>query len=335
MENQTLTFGPVPSRRLGQSLGINHIPPKTCTYACVYCQVGRTSHMTLRRQVFFPTDQIVESVQAKLEELQRTGRKIDYLTFVPDGEPTLDLQLGRHIQALQKFKIPIAVITNTSLLPDPDVQEALHRADWVSLKVDAVEETLWRRIDRPHGKLRLESILEAAQVFRRRFPGRLVTETMLVQGENDEDQALEQLAEWIRLLQPDLAYLSAPTRPPAEAWVRPPAEERLCAAFAIFQRHGLPVELLISYEGNEFVSTGQPEEDLLNILAVHPMREEAVQSFLSRTRMKEATLDRLIQLGLTQWTTYGGRRFLVRRFPAPNLQKGKDKASAKFLPPKG
>ncbi|HSL41575.1 MAG TPA: radical SAM protein, partial [Desulforhopalus sp.] len=110
-----MIFGPVPSRRLGRSLGINNIPPKICSYACLYCQVGRTTRMTIDRQEFFRPEEILAAVQAKLEETAQAGEPVDYLSFVPDGEPTLDINLERTIALLRPLKIPIAVITNTSL----------------------------------------------------------------------------------------------------------------------------------------------------------------------------------------------------------------------------
>jgi wyosine [tRNA(Phe)-imidazoG37] synthetase (radical SAM superfamily) len=135
-----IAFGPVPSRRLGRSLGINNIPPKVCTYACVYCQVGRTTEMTIGRRTFYDPDEVLQDVQEKISKSDEAGEPIDYLTFVPDGEPTLDTNLGREIDLLTPLGIPIAVITNNSLLSRQDVRDDLVGADWVSLKVDAVGE---------------------------------------------------------------------------------------------------------------------------------------------------------------------------------------------------
>jgi len=111
-----ITFGPVPSRRLGRSLGINNIPPKICTYSCVYCQVGQTIQMQVHRKDYYDPDKILKDVQTKIEKVQARGDTIDYLTFVPDGEPTLDINLGQEIEMLGEFGIKIAVITNASLL---------------------------------------------------------------------------------------------------------------------------------------------------------------------------------------------------------------------------
>lgn len=182
-----IAFGPVPSRRLGYSLGINNIPAKYCTYSCVYCQVGRTTHMTLDRQEFYPVDQVLAEVGQKVTEVAQAGKKIDYLTLVPDGEPTLDINLGKVISGLKQFGIPVAVISNASLIDQLDVQEELVEADWVSLKVDSVDEKVWKKINRPHRRLYLDRILDGIRSFKTKYPGKLVTESMLVAGLNDTE----------------------------------------------------------------------------------------------------------------------------------------------------
>ncbi len=153
-----IAFGPVPSRRLGRSLGINNIPPKVCSYSCAYCQVGKTMQMEVERRPFYPPGEILDEVRAKVKKSEELGQAIDYLTFVPDGEPTLDSNLGREIEMLKSLGTKIAVISNASLIWMEGVREELSKADWVSLKVDAIEETAWRKINHPHRSLKLESI---------------------------------------------------------------------------------------------------------------------------------------------------------------------------------
>ncbi|MFC2037916.1 radical SAM protein, partial [Chloroflexota bacterium] len=206
-----ITFGPVPSRRLGRSLGINNIPPKLCTYACVYCQLGRTTKMQVERRAFYEPDDILCGVQEKVAITKEAGKSIDYLTFVPDGEPTLDIHLGQEIELLRPLGLPIAVITNASLIWRQDVREDLLGADWVSLKVDAVEEEIWQRVSRPHGRLKLASILEGALEFAEVYGGELVTETMLVAGINDSEEHLRAIAGFFARLQTATAYLAIPT----------------------------------------------------------------------------------------------------------------------------
>lgn len=181
-----ITFGPVPSRRLGRSLGIKHIPPKVCSYACVYCQLGRTLEMRVQRKNFYDPQEIAEAVRARLSTLEERGEAVDCLTFVPDGEPTLDIRLGPAIEQLKPLGVKVAVITNASLIWREDVRSDLMLADWVSLKVDSVREQAWRRVNRPHGSLRLDAILEGMLVFAKVYSGELVTETMIVRDLADD-----------------------------------------------------------------------------------------------------------------------------------------------------
>jgi wyosine [tRNA(Phe)-imidazoG37] synthetase (radical SAM superfamily) len=308
-----IAFGPVPSRRLGRSLGINNIPPKVCTFACVYCQLGRTLKMQIDRQAFYAPDEILESVREKVERSTQAGEPIDYLTLVPDGEPTLDANLGRTIDLLRPLGIKIAAITNSSLIWRADVRADLVKADWVSLKVDSVREAVWRRIDRPHGRLRLNAILDGALDFAERFAGELVTETMLVDGADDDAAHLEEVADFLARLRPATAYLSIPTRPPAENWVHPPSEEAINRAYQVLSRQLPRVEHLIGYEGNAFAFTGDVEEDLLSITAVHPMREDAVSEFLARAGADWSVVNDLVRQEKLVRTEYGNRSFFLRK----------------------
>jgi wyosine [tRNA(Phe)-imidazoG37] synthetase (radical SAM superfamily) len=308
-----IAFGPVPSRRLGRSLGINNIPPKICTYSCAYCQLGRTIKMQVERRVFYEPDQVLRDVHDKVEKAKEAGEAIDYLTFVPDGEPTLDINLGREIEHLRPLGIKIGVICNSSLIGREDVREDLMGADWVSLKMDATRRESWRKIDRPHGTLRLDSILDGALEFARAFRGELVTETMLVEGINDDDGQIRDVAGFLARLKPATAYLAIPTRPPAEEWVHAPDEQVINRAYQILREKVERVEYLIGYEGNAFAFTGDVEQDLLSITSVHPMREDAVGEFLARAKADWPVVHNLVEQGQLVETAYEGRRFYLRK----------------------
>lgn len=310
-----LTFGPVPSRRLGRSLGINNIPPKICTYSCVYCQLGRTLQMRVERGPFYEPEKIFQAVQDKVKKAKALHEAMDYLTFVPDGEPTLDIHLGQEIERLKPLGIPIAVITNASLVWREDVREDLLKADWVSLKVDSVREELWRQINRPHRALSLASILDGMLAFAGAYQGELVTETMLVAGLNDGEDHLRESADFLAELKPAKAYLAAPIRPPVEKWVRVPDEASINRAYHIFSAKIDHVEYLIGYEGDAFAFTGDVEQDLLSITAVHPMREEAVSQFLARAGADWDVVRRLLAQGQLVETHYEGHRFYLRKLP--------------------
>jgi len=178
-EKENMAFGPVPSRRLGRSLGINNIPPKTCSYSCIYCQLGKTSNMLVKRQVFYKPEHILMQVKWKVNKATLRNERIGYLTFVPDGEPTLDVNIGKEIFLLKNLGFPIAVITNASLLWQKETREDLLAADFVSLKMDVVSENLWKRVNRPHKNLKLDIILDGIKEFAKTFEGTLVSETML------------------------------------------------------------------------------------------------------------------------------------------------------------
>ncbi len=246
-----LVYGPVPSRRLGKSLGINNIPPKSCSYSCIYCQIGRTNRMTVKRSEFYMPQEILVQTKQKLNDIG--GEAVDYLSFVPDGEPTLDRNLGRHIEFLKPLGIKTAVITNASLLWMDDVKEDLMKADWVSVKIDAVDDSIWKKIDRPYGTLVLSRILQGTLDFTERFEGTLVTETMLVSGYNDNGSHMKRIADYIYSINPQKAYLLVPTRPPAEAGVFKPTTELLKNAYELFQQAGVEAECITGDEKDDFI----------------------------------------------------------------------------------
>jgi wyosine [tRNA(Phe)-imidazoG37] synthetase (radical SAM superfamily) len=309
-----LTFGPVPSRRLGRSLGINNIPPKVCTYSCVYCQIGKTSNMKIQLQTFYPPSQIFNEVQKKVKKSKEKGESIDYLTFVPDGEPTLDINLGQEIKLIKSLGIKIAVITNSSLIDKKQVRENLMEADLISFKIDSVEEEIWRKVDRPHRNLSLKDILNSMLKFRENYKGEIITETMLVKDINDDSQNIKKVADFLAKLKPSQSYLSLPIRPPADSWVESPSEEVVNQNYHIFKEKVNQVECLIGYEGNAFAFTGEAEEDILSITSVHPMREDALKDFLGRANSNWSLMERLIKQGKLVESEYKGHKFYIRKF---------------------
>jgi len=320
MPDEMIAFGPVPSRRLGQSLGINNIPPKSCSYSCVYCQVGRT--LTRRNDLgeFYPPEAIVSAVTARVLELEQRREPLDFLTFVADGEPTLDVHLGREIELLRPLGVPIAVISNASLLWREQVRESLRLADWVSLKVDAVREEEWRRVNRPHPSLGLGEVLQGMLDFTTTFEGTLVSETMLIARVNDADESIAEIGRFLEKLQPSTAYLGIPTRPPAERWTGAPSERSVTQTYQILSERLSRVELLTGHEGMGFGTTGNVEADLLSITSVHPMREDAVGTLLAGSEADWRLVERLIQGGLLAEIEYRKEKFYVRRFPRADVR---------------
>ncbi len=307
-----ITFGPIPSRRLGRSLGINNIPPKICSYACVYCQLGRAIKMQAEREFFYPLEQLKEEVADRKQELSERDERLDYATFVPDGEPTLEAGLGEQIKAVKDLGIKTAVITNSSLLDRVEVRRALSYADWVSCKLDTADEDVWRKINRPLRSFKLESIINGIKEFRSSFSGRFVTETMLVDGINTGEEALTRTAEQLSKIAPDMAYISAPTRPPAEDWVSVPGEDIFAKAHEMFSSFGAEPELIIAYEGDEFSAGSDFADDLLRITAVHPMRRKAVDKLMRKHGASGKELQLLLDKRLLTISRYRGDEYLCR-----------------------
>jgi wyosine [tRNA(Phe)-imidazoG37] synthetase (radical SAM superfamily) len=308
----SLVFGPIPSRRLGRSLGINNIPSKVCSYSCVYCQLGETDYVSLKRRAFSSPDEVYEETAKKINLLQRANKTINYITFVPDGEPTIDINLGNTIEKLKELGIKIAVITNSSLIWVKAVQEDLMKADWISIKIDSAVENIWRKINRPHGILRLKKIIQGLEEFACSFKGILTTETMLVKNVNDDTESIYKTADLIKLINPEKSYILVPTRPPAESWVKIPGEGQLNEAFQIFSNLNINTEILMHEGGTDFTFTSDAEKELLSILAVHPMRLDAVKMFLSNANAGWNIIDELIDNSILKEVKYSGNTFFIK-----------------------
>ncbi len=309
-----ISFGPIPSRRLGNSLGINNIiSPKICTYGCIYCQVGKTSKKSIKREVYFQPEMICEEVRKHLQKLSNQNYP-DYLTIVSNGEPTLDINLGKTIKKLKHFNIPIAVITNASLLSDEAVRDDIYTADLISLKMDAHDNTTWQKINRPSPALDFEKHIDSIIHFSIDYNGGLLTETMLIDGINDTLENFSGLGEIIKNINPDKAFLATPIRPPAERYVKSPGEEKLNAAWQIFDARNIKTEFLTIFEGTHAGFTGNIYEDILNITTVHPLREDSLMELLEKNKADYQVVDSLIRQKLIKSTMYNGRKFFMRDY---------------------
>ena len=224
------TYGPVPSRRLGLSLGIDLVPHKICSFDCIYCQLGRTTEKTIDRKDYTPVDEILEDVK---EALARTDR-IDHVTFAGSGEPTLHKSIGCLIDGVKSMTdIPVAVLTNGSMLVFPDVRKDLAHADVVIPTLCAVDQATFERIHRPHETIRIEDVIKAYTEFRRGFVGKIWLEVMLISDINDRPASLKALRRAIDGLAPDMVHLNTVVRPPSEAYARPVSAAGLEAVRAL------------------------------------------------------------------------------------------------------
>lgn len=209
----TFVFGPVPSRRLGYSLGVDIIPHKYCNFDCIYCQIGKTTIKTSPRAHFFDPETVAEQVNDAIQN----SEKIDFVTFSGSGEPTLNENLGIIIHELKKSTtIPIAVITNSSLLSNEDVRNDLMNADVVLPSLDAASDKLFKLINRPQAHINFTSIVNGLKAFRKQYNGRIWLEIMLIKGINDTDDELRNLKKIIKNLSADKIHLNTVTRPPSE-----------------------------------------------------------------------------------------------------------------------
>jgi wyosine [tRNA(Phe)-imidazoG37] synthetase (radical SAM superfamily) len=277
-------FGPVPSSRLGKSLGIDPIPLKTCNWNCVYCQLGRTVPLTLERGDYIPRDVILAEVEKMLESLPPGDA--DWITFVGSGEPSLHSSLGwmvRQVKALTH--LPVAVITNGSLLFLPDVRQELSAADAIMPTLDAGNDWLYRRINRAAPRFTFDRLVEGLLLFRRMYTGKLWIETMLIHGMNDGENVLEEIALILESLQPDLVHITLPLRPPSEAEIHPADASGLERARRILGKV-VPVSVPAVAEA-QAVRLGDLAEIILSIVTRHPMQEEELVILLNRWSAEE------------------------------------------------
>ncbi|MCL4851353.1 MAG: radical SAM protein [Bryobacteraceae bacterium] len=301
-------FGPVPSRRLGRSLGIDPIPLKTCNWNCVYCQLGRTAPLTSERGAYAPAALIVEEVCQALEA--RTSCEVDWLTFVGSGEPTLHEDLGwmiRHVKAMSRK--PVAVITNGSLLHRPDVKEELSAADAVLPSLDAGSASLYRAVNRPHPAFTFERLVDGLIGFRHGYAGKLWIEVMLVKDLNDGESPLRDLAAVLARIKPDEIHISLPLRPAAEAWVECAAEDGLARAKTIL---GSAAQILPPIpEGVELPASEDLIEAVISVISRHPLEERDLTRALERWSAADVRnlLGELAASGRAQVVASSGRRF--------------------------
>jgi len=257
-------YGPVTSRRLGSSLGVDILPLKTCSLSCVYCQLGNTPRTTLERHEYIPVEPVLDEI---VEYFGGNGPRPDYVTFSGSGEPTLNSGLGRFIREIkEKTSSKVAVLTNSTLITLPEVRESLLAADLVVPSLDAATQAVFERVNRPAAGLEIGAIIEGLAAFRSEFSGEMRVEVLLVSGLNDTDTELAAIKAAIEQIGPDAIDVNTVARPPAEK-VKPVPADRLAEIAAFFGPCARPV--VTSKKAHQTVP-GEAAEKILDLLRRRP-----------------------------------------------------------------
>lgn len=285
MSELKYVFGPVPSRRMGRSLGISPIPKKTCNYSCVYCQLGRTNKMTNKREEYFLLEDILSEFDSHHDE-----DSYDVITIVGEGEPTLYSRLGELIVEIKKrSKKPVAVITNGALLYDKNVRSELMNADIVLPSLDSYNEEMFKRIDRPYGRIKFDEVWEGLVDFTNEYKGQIYMEIMLMNRVNDDEKSLLEFKKLLEQIKYDRLYINTPVRPPAEEYIEESSKESIQKAVEILK--GVSIDMLSSVGFSSDIEDDY--QAVISIIGRHPMNQFEIRSFLESRENKD--IDKLMQ----------------------------------------
>jgi len=273
-------FGPVPSRRLGRSLGVDLVPMKTCTQNCIYCQLGKDSPQILERREYVPVDLILEELHRKIEE----GLDADFVTISGSGEPTLHSKLGTIIDEIHRMTgIPVAVITNGTLLSRQDVRRDCAKADLVMPSLDAGSAEVFEKINKPHKDIDFKAFSEGLVLFRQEYSGKYWLEVFFCQGINTDDKSISDLKTWIDKIHPDRVQVNTSVRPVVH---KEAAKVEAAKLHEIAKRLGDNAEVIADYSREAKALIERPDsesiletlrrrpcslEDLCRGLGLHPL----------------------------------------------------------------
>jgi wyosine [tRNA(Phe)-imidazoG37] synthetase (radical SAM superfamily) len=271
------TYGPVPSRRLGRSLGIDLVPFKTCTYDCVYCQLGRTTDRTVTRREYVP----VAPVLAELEQTLAAGDTPDYISLAGSGEPTLNSGIGRLLAGIKGLTdIPVAVITNGSLLWMREVQNELSTAEVVLPSLDAGDERMFERVNRPHPAIPFDLVVDGLVAFTKRFQGAVWLEVLLLAGITDTLTEVEKIAAVAWRIAPTRIQLNTASRPPVEGFAHPVPEKQMSVLSGLFSGE---VEIICDFsrgKSEPSISSEGRDADILALLGRRPCTADDIAAGL-------------------------------------------------------
>ncbi len=299
-------YGPVPSRRLGISLGVDLVPKKICTYDCIYCQIERTTLKTLERKEYCTAHTILRDIG---EALRDQGEKVDYIAISGSGEPTLNSAIGDIIEGIKtSTSIPVAVITNSSLLHLEEVRQALLLSDVIMPSLDAATPTVFQTINRPHPLLEITEIIQGLTAFRRAYKGQIWLEILMCRGVNDGQKEIEALREAIRAIQPDKVQLNTVVRP---------AVEDYASALSIDQMEqvrvslGQDTEIIAEFEGHRHpMPQEDAEEKVIRIIQRRPVTPDDLSKILGLHDLEiKKILEKLTKEGKIKYRVFNQRLY--------------------------
>ena len=298
-------FGPVPSRRLGLSLGVDLIPAKTCPFDCIYCEVGPTTVKTKSRREYIPAAAILQELE---EYFSGSGPEPDHVTLAGSGEPTLNLGLGRIIERLKALtSVPVAVLTNGALLNDPEVRRELILADVILPSLDAVSPELFQTINRPAAGLTAAGMISGLQALRAEYAGQIWLEVLLLRRLNDTPEELAKLKETLELIRPDKVHLNTAVRPVVKDYALPLATKELTE---IARFLGDRAEVIADFGNHRHPKFELTDGDFLATLARRPQTPEDLAEVLGLPlTVVEQRLAQLVRQGRLISSRHQGKIF--------------------------
>ena len=288
-------FGPVPSRRLGRSLGVDLVPFKTCSFDCIFCQLGRTTEKTLGRKEYVPVDEVITELDAWL----KTDDDADYITLSGSGEPTLNSHFGRVIEfARSNTSIPVALLTNGSLLVEPEVRAQAAQANVVKISLSAWDAFSLGHINRPHPNVDFDRLIEGFLLLRKQFAGELWMEVFLVWGTNTATREVSRIAELVKAIRPDGVQLNTAVRPPCEEYAVAVPREQMAPLARLFDP---PAEIVAEFSSRLSSKVRKDETDILQMVERRPCTLDEICRVFGLHR-NEATkhLGKLVRTGRAQ-----------------------------------
>jgi len=315
----SILFGPVPSRRLGRSLGVDMVPYKTCSFNCVYCELGGTTNHTIQRQSFLDIDLVCRELKERLPQLQG---KVDYITLAGSGEPTLNLDLKDLVAEIKNLtSTPIAVLTNSSLLPDPEVRKELQQVDLIVPSLDAVTQKIFEQVNQPVKGIKSQEIVQALIDLRKEFQGQIWLEVLFCAGINDSMSELNLLHEAVKAIRPDRIQINSVFRPPAIEGILACTPEKLQQISTMLSS----VAEVVGQPHLDKVAVSQSRSFKKRILELLKRRPCTLSDIVRATGISHIELvkilDTLIQAGFLQIRSHEGQAYYQFRSEETEKQK--------------